>query len=164
VDTHVASERRIAREATRPTKGGGMARVVVGVDGSEQSGRAVRHALREAQLRDATLEVVYAVPDESLMFGEPGMMPPPREDLPALGLELIETVLADVDVGDIEIERTAKIGQVSEVLCDAAEGADLLVVGSRGYGGFRGLMVGSVTQQVVGHATCPILVIVPEDR
>lgn len=141
-----------------------MTRIVVGIDGSEDSDRALRCAIEEAELRKATLEVVYAVP-EPIMLADPVLIPtPPREDLRASGMQLLDQVLDRVDTGGLEVERIVAIGNTSNVLCDAARGAELLVVGSRGFGGFRGLLVGSVTQQVVAHAPCPVLVVVPEDR
>lgn len=141
-----------------------MARVVVGVDRSEHAKRAVRRAVEEARLRGASLQVVYVAPERS-MLADPVLMPlPPSAELEAAGLALIDELLEEVDTGDVEVERVTRIGSASRALCKVAKGADLLVVGSRGMGGFRGLLIGSVTQQVVGHAPCPILVVVPEDR
>jgi nucleotide-binding universal stress UspA family protein len=141
-----------------------MARIVVGIDGSEHAARALRRAVEEARMRGAQLDVVRAIP-EPVTLSDPVLGPPiPRAELRDSGLELIEQALAEVDLRDLEVERLVDIGNPSRVLCDAAKGADLLVVGSRGFGGFRGLLVGSVTHQVVAHAPCPILVMVPEDR
>jgi nucleotide-binding universal stress UspA family protein len=141
-----------------------MSRIVVGVDGSEDSKRALACAIHEAGLRDATLDLVYAVP-EPIMLGDPVMMPPPpRDRLREEGLAVIDEVMAHIDTGDVTTEPIAAMGSPASVLCEVAKGADMLVVGSRGLGGFRGLLLGSVTQQVVAHATCPILVVVPEDR
>ncbi len=141
-----------------------MARIVVGVDGSEQATRALARALIEARLRGAELDVVHAVP-EPLMFADPVLAPPPPpERLREAGARLIEQALAEVDTEGIDIERVVAVGHTSRVLCDVAKGADLLVVGSRGHGGFRGLLVGSVTHQVVAHAPCPVLVVVPDAR
>lgn len=141
-----------------------MSRIVVGVDGSEDSKRALACAVHEARLRDATLDLVYAVP-EPIMLGDPVMMPPPpRDTLRAEGLAMIEKVMADIDTGEVPVEPIAAMGSPAKVLCEVAKGADMLVVGSRGLGGFRGLLLGSVTQQVVAHASCPILVAVPEER
>ena len=141
-----------------------MSRIVVGVDGSEHAKRALVCALHEARLRGASLDLVYAVP-EPIMLADPVLMPtPPRDRLHEEGLAMIEKMLADIDTGDVAVEPIAAIGSAANVLCHTAEGADLLVVGSRGLGGFRGLLLGSVTQQVVAHAPCPILVVVPEDR
>lgn len=141
-----------------------MARIVVGVDGSEHAARALARAVDEARLRGAELDVVHAVP-EPLMFADPVLAPPPPPKmLREAGARLIEQALAEVDTDGIEIERIVTIGHTSRVLCDVAKGADLLLVGSRGYGGFRGLLVGSVAHQVVAHAPCPVLVVVPEAR
>ena len=141
-----------------------MSRIVVGVDGSPNSRRAITCALHEARLRNAQLDLVYAVP-EPIMLADPVIMPsPPRDRLQAEGLAVIEKVLADIDTGEVPTESIAAIGSPANVLCQVAKGADMLVVGSRGLGGFRGLLLGSVTQQVVAHASCPILVVVPEDR
>ena len=141
-----------------------MARIVVGVDRSEHAKRAVRRAVEEARLRGASLQVAYVAPERS-MLADPVLMPsPPSAALEAAGHALIDELLDDVDIGDVEVERVVRIGNAARALCKVAEGAELVVVGSRGMGGFRGLMVGSVTQQVVAHAPCPILVVVPEDR
>ncbi len=141
-----------------------MARIVVGVDGSEHAVQALDRAVQEARLRGARLEVVHAVP-EPVMFADPVFAPPtPIAKLRVAGKELIEQALTAVNVEGLEIGRTIAVGHTAQVLCHAAEGADLLVVGSRGYGGFRGLLVGSVTHQVVAHAPCPVLVVVPEGR
>lgn len=141
-----------------------MPRIVVGVDGSEHAARAVRWAVEEARLRGAELELVHAVPERD-RSPYAGMVPPPaEEELRAAGIELIDDTLADVETGKLEVGRTAESGTPARRLCRAAEGADLLVVGARGYGGFRGLLLGSVTQQVVAHAPCPVVVVVPEDR
>ena len=141
-----------------------MTRVVVGVDGSEHAARALARAVGEARLRGAGLDVVHAIP-EPLKFADPVKAPPPApEKVREAGAKLIEQALAGVDVGGLETARIVAVGHTSRVLCDVAEGADLLVVGSRGYGGFRGLLVGSVTHQVVAHAPGPVLVVVPEDR
>lgn len=141
-----------------------MKRIVVGVDGSEHAARALARALDEARLRGAEVVVVHATP-EPLMFADPVRAPPPSPQvLREAGVTLIEQSLAAVNTEGIAIERVVMVGHTSQVLCDVAQGADLLVVGSRGYGGFRGLLVGSVTHQVVAHATCPVLVVVPEAR
>ena len=141
-----------------------MARIVVGVDRSEHAERAVRRAVEEARLRGASLQVAYVAPERS-MLADPVLMPsPPSAELEAAGRALIDELLDGVDTGDVEVERVVRIGNAARALCKVAEGAELVVVGSRGMGGFRGLMVGSVTQQVVAHAPCPILVVVPEDR
>ena len=141
-----------------------MARIVVGVDGSEHSTRALRRAVDEARLRGAKLDVVHAVA-EPIIVAEPAWVPPPpRDAVRAAALEVIDEMLAGMDLEGVAIERVAIIGNTAHELCGLARGADMLVVGSRGLGGFKGLLVGSITQQVVAHAPCPILVVVPEGR
>ena len=141
-----------------------MSRIVVGIDGSEQASRALRWAVADARRRGAELEVVHAVP-MPFNLADPILIPPPPEhDLRSAGLKVIDETLAEAEVADLEVRSTVVIGHAASVLCDAAKGAELLVVGSRGLGGFKGLLVGSVTHQVVAHAPCPVLVVVPETR
>jgi nucleotide-binding universal stress UspA family protein len=141
-----------------------MSRIVVGVDASEHAKRALRWARDEARLRDAQLELVHAVhqPDLAAM---PAVLPmPSHEELIEAGEALIDELLGGEDVDGIEVLRTVRSGGAAGVLCQAAREADLAVVGARGLGGFRGLLLGSVTQQVVAHASCPVVVVVPEER
>jgi nucleotide-binding universal stress UspA family protein len=142
-----------------------VARIVVGVDGSEQALRALRRAVEEARLRGARLDVVHASP-EVITITDPVLGPPIRHDtLLEGGQDVIERALSGVDDRQgVEVEPIVMVGQPARVLCDVARGADLLVVGARGLGGFRGLLLGSVTHQVLSHASCPVLVIVPEGR
>lgn len=140
-----------------------MARVVVGVDASEHALHALRAAVDEARLRGAELDVVCAVP-ELLFLPEPALRQRTHADARAVGHEMIDRALSRVDTRGLAVERLAVEGHAASVLCDVAKGASLLVVGSRGYGGFRGLLVGSVTQHVVAHAPCPVLIVVPSDR
>jgi nucleotide-binding universal stress UspA family protein len=62
------------------------------------------------------------------------------------------------------VTRDVRSGGAAGVLCARAQDAELVVVGARGLGGFRGLLLGSVTQQVVAHSPRPVVVVVPEDR
>lgn len=141
-----------------------MSRIVVGVDGSEHAVRALRWAVEDARRRGSGLAVVHAVPIP-LNLADPILIPPPPEhDLRLAGLAVIDEVLDDVELDDLEVERVSVIGQAASVLCDAGRGAELLVLGSRGLGGFKGLLVGSVTHQVVAHAPCPVVVVGPESR
>jgi nucleotide-binding universal stress UspA family protein len=141
-----------------------VARIVVGIDGSEQARRALHRAVEEARLRGARLDVVHASP-EVITITDPVLGPPIRHDtLLEGGRDVLDQALSGVDLRGVEVERLAMVGQPARVLCDVARGADLLVVGARGLGGFRGLLLGSVTHQVLSHASCPVLVIVPEGR
>jgi nucleotide-binding universal stress UspA family protein len=77
----------------------------------------------------------------------------------------LEGTLADEGIGtdgdSITVTARAVAGHPAEALLDAAEGAELVVVGSRGRGGFAGLVLGSVSQQVASHAPCPVMVVPP---
>jgi nucleotide-binding universal stress UspA family protein len=139
-----------------------MADIVVGIDGSDQGREALRWALAEARLRKAKVRAVYAWRDPYVVT--PGFGPPEDFDFAALqGMAekfLKETVAEVVGEGsDVAIEEVTTEGPAAEVLVDAAEGADLLVVGSRGHGGFAGVMLGSVSQQCAQHASCPVVIV-----
>jgi nucleotide-binding universal stress UspA family protein len=141
-----------------------MARIVVGVDGSEHAVRALRWAVAEARLRDAELVLVHVATHPGLSPPTPAT-PQTQAELARLSRELvIDEALAAVRTEGIAVERRPLLGHPAEELAAAAEGADLLVVGARGLGGFRGLLLGSVTQHLLASATCPVAVIVPDGR
>ena len=145
-----------------------MANIVVGVDGSAGAERAVAFAVEEARLRGATLEAVSVW--QVKVFAGPGFFqaaPPSNELIDALrrvAQDAVDNALEDVDTSGIEVRRAAVAGVPAEVLVDAAKDADLLVVGSRGLGGFRGLLLGSVSQQCAHHAVCPVAIVPPPGR
>ena len=141
-----------------------MAKIIVGVDASEHATRAVVWAVDEARLRGADLEIVHAVhqPDIAAM---PAVLPmPTHEQLEQAGNQLVDELLAEVDTSGVTVTRDVRSGGAAGVICNRAADADLVVVGARGLGGFRGLLLGSVTQQVVAHSPKPVVVVVPEDR
>lgn len=140
-------------------------RIVVGLDSSEESARALRWALDEARLRGAELQLVHAYPTPELVALPAVVTLPSDDELRAAADEVIAEQLERIGgPGDVPITRTVRSGGAAAVLCDVAAGADLLVVGARGLGGFRGLLLGSVTHQVVAHSPCPVVVTVPEHR
>ncbi|HLB04800.1 MAG TPA: universal stress protein [Gaiellaceae bacterium] len=138
-----------------------MAGIVVGVDGSDESREAFRWALEEARLRKTTLRAVYAWQDPYAVA--PGYGFPEDFDFTALrtGAEerLSATVAEVAGESDVTIEEVIAEGPAASILVEAAEGADLLVVGSRGHGGFTGLLLGSVSQQCAHHAPCPVVIV-----
>lgn len=139
-----------------------MARIVVGIDGSEQAQKALEWAAREARLRKATLEVVYAW--QAPMYVGYGIVAAPAfdvSDLRKAAVSRVEEAVAalDGDAAGVTIERRAIEGIAPEVLVEEAKGADLLVVGSRGHGGFAGLLLGSVGQQCAQHSLCPTVIV-----
>lgn len=138
-----------------------MAEIVVGIDGSDESAEALRWALDEARLRKATVRAVHAWRDAYTL--PPGYGPPEDFDFAALSYEatqFLSTFVAGVvgDSSDVTIEEITTEGPAASVLVEAAAGADLLVVGSRGHGGFVGLLLGSVSQQCAQHAPCPVVI------
>jgi nucleotide-binding universal stress UspA family protein len=145
--------------------GAGMSTIVVGVDGSIGARAAFDFALQEARLRGAAVRVVaaWALPAVAYAGGfGPGDQDLFRE-LDQEARDNAARALADVDADGIDITTVVREGSAAHVLLEEAVDADLLVVGSRGLGGFRGLLLGSVSQQCAHHAPCP-LVIVPHRR
>ena len=142
-----------------------MGVIVVGVDHSAGAKAALRFALEEARLRQATLRVVHAW--QFGYIGATGL----EGALPAVGGELeefregaaaaLEETLRDVgaDSDGVAIERRVDQGTAAAVLVEESRGADLLVVGSRGHGGFAQLLLGSVSQQCAQHAFCPVVIV-----
>jgi nucleotide-binding universal stress UspA family protein len=144
-----------------------MAVIVVGVDHSEGAKAALRFALEEAKLRQATLRVVHAWQYGYIgATGFEGAYPALGGDIKELrdGAQttLEETLRESIPETDtVEIERRVVEGRPAAVLVDESRGADLLVVGSRGHGGFTGLLLGSVSQQCAHHAKCPVVIVRP---
>ena len=136
--------------------------IVVGVDGSETARLATRWAAREAKQRDATLRLVTAWNLPSGTYYGPA---PVSDDLVKDLVKAAEDALALAvqevrdEAGLIDIETSVEEGQATQVLLDAARTADLVVVGSRGLGGFRELLLGSVSQQLVHYASCPVVIV-----
>ncbi|HEY6748791.1 MAG TPA: universal stress protein [Mycobacteriales bacterium] len=133
--------------------------VVVGVDGSVQSDRAIRIGLAEAHRTGGSLIAVhsYRCPPLPATYA-----PNPGVDTEAHRLaaeELLDRALGDIETRtDIKVQRRVVHGGPAAVLLEAATGAAVLVVGARGLGGFSGLVLGSVSQQVIRHAPCPVIV------
>jgi nucleotide-binding universal stress UspA family protein len=126
-----------------------MGAIAVGVDGSEGSIKALQWAAAEAQAHGHTLRVVtaWSMPVTAL---SPGGLPAP------FPIEELEG-----DARAAQSEAIVKAGVPEDVLLEAGETADLVVISSRGHGGFKGLLLGSVGQQVTGHAKCPVVVVPP---
>jgi nucleotide-binding universal stress UspA family protein len=138
-----------------------MGRIVVGIDGSAEAAAALRWALEEAVLRSAVLEVVHAWVFPTIGELPGGAVSGLITELERAAGELLDRVVGAV-VGDdtrVKVERRVLEGSAGKALVEAAAGADLLVVGSRGRGGFAGLLLGSVAQQCVHHAPCPVVVV-----
>ncbi len=139
-----------------------MERIVVGVDASESSRRALAWALCEGRLRRALVEVLAAwnYLDQTAITGHDFTAEFDQDDADAAVRAIIDDVQeADPDLADADVRITAVCDLPARALLQAAAGADLVVVGARGVGGFEGLLLGSVSQQVVQHAPCPVVVV-----
>ena len=137
-------------------------RIVVGVDGSESSRAALAWAVRQAALTGATVDAVHAwhIP-VTYGYGYGYAMVLPVPDLEKFAGRVIDKAVAEVAdlASGVEIRAVTVEGNPARALLDAAKDADLLVVGSRGHGGFTEALLGSVSQHCVHHADCPVVVI-----
>jgi nucleotide-binding universal stress UspA family protein len=144
------------------SRGDAVERVVVGVDGSESSLRALHWAARDAELRGAVLEVVTAwtFPEHAAPLGLIVRVPWP-EDLMAQAREALDTLIERELPGRDKARVHAQVirGSAAAVLLEAARDADLLVVGNRGRGAFADLLLGSVGEHCARHAVCPVVVV-----
>jgi nucleotide-binding universal stress UspA family protein len=137
------------------------ARIVVGIDGSPASRAALGWAMHEATLRGAPLHIVhawrpmYATHADQLGYADAGPTSHAHGDL------LLSAALGRVRVSAPHLTVSGQLikGRPSAVLIEEAVGARMLVVGSRGLGGFRGLLLGSVGLHVVAHAPCSVVVV-----
>ena len=139
-------------------------KIVVGIDGSDASKQALRWAIEEARAHGASVVAVHA-----------WEVPPPMPDVAAMPMidpvayfpdfqnaaeKLVAGVVEEV-VGDetsVNVEAVAVEARPTSAVIDAAGDADLVVVGSRGLGGFKTLVLGSVSHQVAQHAPCPVVI------
>jgi len=152
--------------------------IVVGIDGSDGSLEALRWAIHHAELVGADVHAVIAWEYPAMYGGHPQAIHTKQPQVPAVAAGRRGRVLTDgIDwrrnaqqTIDTAMEGTpgAAAGKVSAtvteghpvwVLLEAARGAELLVVGNRGHGGFAGMLLGSVSERVIAHATCPVLVV-----
>jgi nucleotide-binding universal stress UspA family protein len=144
--------------STDPQSGAG--RIVVGVDGSSHSEAALRWALGQARLTGQPVEAVtsWSVP---MTWGSKGRAGLVAFDWEGEATSTLEKSVADVvDSADADrVSQRVVAGHPAQVLLDAAADAALLVVGSRGRGGFTGTLLGSVSQLVVARAACPVVVV-----
>jgi nucleotide-binding universal stress UspA family protein len=131
--------------------------IVVGVDGSPASVDALRWALTQAELTSASVEAIAAWQTPSQYGFE---VYSAEVDWADLAEQTLKTALKDAaDGGTVDVTSVAVQGHPAQVLVDASARAQLLVVGSRGHGRLAGMLLGSVSEYVIAHADCPVLVI-----
>jgi nucleotide-binding universal stress UspA family protein len=138
--------------------------IVVGVDGSEGGAAALEFAASEAALRKARLRIVSAWEVPTAAYG--GGFAPPIDAATWDAFRVRAEQVADDASAvvkklqpEVEVEALAAAGQPAVVLLEQSADAELIVVGRRGHGGFTRLLLGSVSEQVVHHATCPVVVV-----
>jgi nucleotide-binding universal stress UspA family protein len=140
--------------------------IVVGVDGSSGSDRAVDWALTEARVHGDRVMLVHSW--EFPSFGVTNFAGDPlpvfgHDDIERLASEVLDAAVSGAKAKAPEVEVSGHLveGHPGSALIDASAGARLLVVGSRGLGGFKGMVMGSVSSSCVHHARCPVVVIPP---
>ena len=135
-------------------------RIVVGVDGSASSKAALAWAVKQADLTGAVVEAVMAW-QFPVAYGGYMMPLPGADDWAKIAAEVVAKAVAEVTSLRRQVKIRARVaeGNAAQVLLDASDGAELLVVGSRGHGGFTEALLGSVGQHCVQHANCPVVVI-----
>lgn len=154
----------VVRSQQSADPGSESGRVVVGIDGSPAGAAAIGFAFEEASLRGAALTAIHTW---ELPFMEIPVMPGPSQVESIYGeTESSEgRLLAEALSGwqerfpDVNVRRKLLRGTAAQVLIEASPGAELLVVGSRGRGGFNALLLGSVSHAVLHHAMSPVAVV-----
>ena len=134
--------------------------VVVGVDGSPPSRRALLWAVTEARLRGGQVKVVtgWQFPSAASEFGILAQDP---ESLQHATERLQRRMLHGIDLEGVSVTAEAHQGAAASVLLDASRTADLLVVGSHGHGGLTARLLGSVSDKIAHRASCPVLIVRP---
>lgn len=160
VAVHAACPVVVVREApARPPTGAG---VVVGSDGSLGSGPAIEEGFRQADARGVPLTVVHAW---QLDFAGAGWTPADTERVRGEVAEQERALAAEAVAGwgekypDVQLRQVVVNAHPVEALVEHSREAELLVVGSRGRGGFKGMVLGSVSRDVLGRAHCPAMVV-----
>jgi nucleotide-binding universal stress UspA family protein len=145
-----------------------IGRIVVGVDGSDGSRRALAWAADEARLRKWVVVAIYAYTIPPFLMASdvlPGVPAAPVTDpglierLEEAAEKLLAQEIEQVDSDDLTIEGRVVSGPAADALIQAAQEADLVVVGTRGHGGFKELLLGSVSHQVAHYSPRPVVIV-----
>jgi nucleotide-binding universal stress UspA family protein len=136
-------------------------RIVAGVDGSASSLAALRWAIRQAELTGTSVDAVIAwQPPAATGLGWGAAMAGQMDYVELAQQVLAQAITQATDTASpVKVRSVVGEGNAAQVLLDASDGADLLVVGCRGHGGFAGALLGSVSQHCTHHAHCPVVVI-----
>ena len=139
-------------------------RIVVGIEGSGYAKAALIWALEEALHHNAVVEVVTCY-SPTYIPSSPDLGYVPFDgtnlisEVEKLQNEVVESALEAAGNPNVQIKKTIQKGRAPETLMSVAEGADMLVVGNRGRGGFAGLRLGSVSQAISHHSPCPLVIV-----
>ena len=139
-----------------------MPRVVVGVDGSPGAVKALHWAAEEAKLRGAELTVVHAwhIP-ASVAMAAPVTPGGEFQVLEDAASSILDAMAEEASGYGVPVKPVLVQAYPAPALIEHSAGAILLVVGTRGRGGFTGLLLGSVSQEVAQHAPCPVVIVPP---
>lgn len=134
-------------------------RIVVGVDGSEISQEAIRFACQQAVRRHIGITALHA----AMTTRQHPALRVPAEIVDQIDRQLLAEAMESKRVlfPGIDVQTTLVHGHPAQAMIDSSAGAELIVVGSRGRGGFAGMLLGSVSQAVLQHAVCPVAVVRP---
>lgn len=138
------------------------AEIVVGVDGSENSRSALLWAANQARLTGARLHAISVwTPDvgATTAWGIPEVPPPDYNPEQVARTELDSFLRDTLGGAESDVASSVRVGPAGRALSEAAEGAELLVLGSHGHSTLRGRLLGSTTTYCIQHATCPVLVL-----
>ena len=136
--------------------------IVVGIDGSDESARALEWAADEAELRSSRVRVVSAWHIPALVYSAgytPMVAPSVNESSEHAANAIAEGAAGELRDRGLDADAAVEYANAAEALIDASAEADMLVVGSRGRGGFTGLLLGSVSAQCAQHAHCPVVIV-----
>ena len=133
-------------------------KIIVGVDGSPSSNAALEWAAQEAEIRGSALELIHAWNYPNLGYGGYVAV---LEDFEKDAAALLDEVVVSVrkNYPNLKLVSSLIQGPTAQTIIDRAKEADMVVVGSRGRGGFSGLLLGSVGQQLVHHCPAPVVII-----
>jgi nucleotide-binding universal stress UspA family protein len=136
-------------------------RIVVGVDGSAPSKAALAWAVRQARLTGAAVEAIIAWEYPAAYGYTMPAAPEINYNYEEIAADVVASTIAEVCSQGEPVKISSRVveGNAAQALLDTSAGAELLVVGSRGHGGFVEALLGSVGQHCVHHATCPVVVV-----
>jgi nucleotide-binding universal stress UspA family protein len=141
-----------------------MPGIVVGIDESAHSHRALEWAMREAALRRTELTVLTVIPAMASPWSSRQLTVPDEPELLQRARQAVDAAVAK-SLGELGADRPAQVhvqvltGYPAQVLAEASKQAELVVLGSRGAGGFTTFLIGSVSNQVAHHASCPVVLV-----